>query len=82
MNRLSNLKSGKASLSVVKTGGTYLQVRFVSVSISDSSHQVGMGVAEVVVLIAVLLLKELNAKVPSDTGFACSLSSRSQLYPV
>lgn len=54
----------QTALFVVKTGGTYVQVwRSPAYASSLDSHpQVGMGAAEVVVPITMLLVKELNVK--------------------
>jgi len=54
----------QTALFVIKTGGTYVQVRWstVCVSGSDPPSQVGLGIAEVVVPITMLLVKELNVK--------------------
>ena len=54
----------QTALFVVKTGGTYVQVsrQTVCYSSPDSLPQVGMGTAEVVIPITMLLVKELNVK--------------------
>jgi len=54
----------QTALFVVRTGGTYVQVRrpIVCASSSHSHPKVGMGPSEVTVPITMLLVKELNVK--------------------
>ena len=73
----------QTALFVVKTGGTYVQVRrsVMCVYNSDLCSQVGMGIAEVVIPITMLLVKELNVKGSFRYGVSFSSLLSSQVYP-